>query len=916
MSYTTCTERSRVLRLPLLVLLCALPGARAFALSTPNDFCTGDPCIISSAKTADPGITLDFGTRAVQLTEILTVGNLPSGAVGSLTILAGSFTVTGNGQVKANSGTTQAGTVEIVTQGDIHLDGTRATGTVRMSGSDAGALTLTAVGSIYASGRINLDHGTVPDGGGSLTATALGNIEISGDIIAEGGVQGYGGAIDLQAAGDIIISGLIDISGGESGGGFLDVFGFSNVTLGEIDISAGGDAGDAGLGDITAIGDVTMNGLLRGNGADNGENCGDAGDIDISADGDINIEAEVTMKGRGLDCAGGFFTLDGDFVDVSAPVSLEGTGTEGFGGDIDFAAVSGMLISADLDVSGGDGAGDMLVSSDSNLVIVADLFANGRTTFSTGTSLLELDSGGTLLFAGTIDAHGGVSGAGGDVAFDACVVSTTAITSVNTTGPGGLITVLGTDSITLAGSFVSEPTTLDAIEIRYGTNADPPNLAGATFNVAPTLVLNPLAIPCALCFSNAECDDSNACTDDLCVPATGCENNPNTNPCDDGSLCTVGDTCSAGSCASGAPAVCTDGNPCTDDQCVPATGCEFPANTLACDDGDLCTSGDQCSGGTCAGTPVDCEDGNPCTDNTCVAGACQSANNSAPCDDGDMCTTDDTCAGGSCGPGAALDCNDFDPCTTDSCIPISGCQNDPIIGCGDGDNDGLLDAEDPCTTLDWTATPLKPPNQHPGILRMNLKKLSSPGEQQVLLKGFFNVAAPAQPVAPDTNGVHLLLSDSDGAFYEVNVPGGPVGAPGQCGARDGWSVAGTSSKMRWKYSNKSGALPPACTPGSALGLQSVQIKDLRAASKSALQVKAKAKNVTFDRPLATPLTLLRADLTLAAQPSPGVASQQAIDGQCAEGLIVGNPIAAASPAPFCKPRLIGATIDKLTCKGP
>lgn len=49
---------------------------------------------------------------------------------------------------------------------------------------------------------------------------------------------------------------------------------------------------------------------------------------------------------------------------------------------------------------------------------------------------------------------------------------------------------------------------------------------------------------------------------------------------------------------------CDDGNPCTDDACVPASGCTFAANTSTCDDGDGCTSGDVCAASACAGTVV------------------------------------------------------------------------------------------------------------------------------------------------------------------------------------------------------------------------------------------------------------------------------------------------------------------------
>src|SRR5262249_3285066 len=68
--------------------------------------------------------------------------------------------------------------------------------------------------------------------------------------------------------------------------------------------------------------------------------------------------------------------------------------------------------------------------------------------------------------------------------------------------------------------------------------------------------------------------------------------------------------------------VCTDGNPCTDDACVPAQGCVFTANAAPCDDGDACTSGDACSGGTCTGAPVACPTCERCNagTGTCEAG--------------------------------------------------------------------------------------------------------------------------------------------------------------------------------------------------------------------------------------------------------------------------------------------------------
>ncbi|MCR9094733.1 MAG: M20/M25/M40 family metallo-hydrolase [bacterium] len=50
------------------------------------------------------------------------------------------------------------------------------------------------------------------------------------------------------------------------------------------------------------------------------------------------------------------------------------------------------------------------------------------------------------------------------------------------------------------------------------------------------------------CTADPECDDGNACTDDVCTDGF-CANAPNTAPCDDGVSCTGNDVCSGGSCS-------------------------------------------------------------------------------------------------------------------------------------------------------------------------------------------------------------------------------------------------------------------------------------------------------------------------------------------------------------------------------
>ena len=200
------------------------------------------------------------------------------------------------------------------------------------------------------------------------------------------------------------------------------------------------------------------------------------------------------------------------------------------------------------------------------------------------------------------------------------------------------------------------------------------------------------------CQSNEDCDDGNACTNDVCN-ASGDKllcmhvNVDDTVACDDGNECTEDDACSEGSCTGGAAPTCDDGNPCTVDSCDSAVGCVNAADPAGtCDDGNPCTD-DSCDGFFCDSSAKDCTDGNPCTDDSCdgMTGDCVQVPNAADCDDGSTCTTDDMCVAGIC-TGTVMACDDGDPCTVDACHPEFGCANatQPDGAFCTDDNGGLL----------------------------------------------------------------------------------------------------------------------------------------------------------------------------------------------------------------------------------
>jgi len=181
--------------------------------------------------------------------------------------------------------------------------------------------------------------------------------------------------------------------------------------------------------------------------------------------------------------------------------------------------------------------------------------------------------------------------------------------------------------------------------------------------------------------------------------------------CDDGNLCTS-DSCGADGQCVHSTVSCDDGVVCTGDVCDPDVGClRVPNDGLVCNDGNDCTSADQCAGTECRGTAIagccfgaaDCEDGEPCTDDVCFSGRCQNLSRS--------CSVENKCVAGFCNAEGVCDasevsCDDSNVCTDDACDATFGCTHfatitppEPVeASCADStdnDCDGAVDGADP-----------------------------------------------------------------------------------------------------------------------------------------------------------------------------------------------------------------------------
>lgn len=175
--------------------------------------------------------------------------------------------------------------------------------------------------------------------------------------------------------------------------------------------------------------------------------------------------------------------------------------------------------------------------------------------------------------------------------------------------------------------------------------------------------------------------------------------------CDDGLLCTVGESCDGGSCQGGHPLDCSYlASGCTVGQCDETAGCQqapAPEGTT-CNDGLFCTVNDVCTAGVCAGATNDCSS---VVTGDCEIGVCDEdfdfcTTEDKPlgteCDDGFLCTDGATCSSfGTCQTGATKDCSAVaDQCNSGVCDAVTGeCEAEPITGLSCNDADA-------CTTLD------------------------------------------------------------------------------------------------------------------------------------------------------------------------------------------------------------------------
>jgi hypothetical protein len=178
------------------------------------------------------------------------------------------------------------------------------------------------------------------------------------------------------------------------------------------------------------------------------------------------------------------------------------------------------------------------------------------------------------------------------------------------------------------------------------------------------------------CETPADCGDGDPCTIDQCLFNGTCHHTPrpfcceDDSECADDSVCTI-DTCEAHRCVH--LMGCDDGLDCTSDVCDPETGsCSYaPAGEGCPAPQDPCMTAVCVPGEGCVEEPINCDDGLPCTVDACVAG--QGCTHESTCDDGNPCTDDHCDDEGECASTPnQVPCDDDDSCTGGAQAPCEG----------------------------------------------------------------------------------------------------------------------------------------------------------------------------------------------------------------------------------------------------
>ena len=563
--------------------------------NTQNVLCAGGTCTAAAVRMTTAievmvgGCEFDLDGRTLSIEKTFEMNGQ-----GFIRVIdAGNITVIPAGKLKARgdfvdpNNITQGGMITLTSSGTITIDGD-----MEVSGDSAGSIRLTAAGNVTTGSNsqiLGIGKTSVPDlgmlftDGGELTVVSqTGSITLGGVITLTGANQGTGGFVDFTAARNITLNKNADVSGGGGDGGEFDALAGDHIAInaninadsrvgagfgGVISLAAGEDS----LGGVVAGGTIDVNGAsLQMQGSNTDTFAGDGGELDASAPGRIRFfGAGMVIRadaGGNFDGSGGSILIDsGDaslFVlgptdgdlEIGGSISMTSGNLGGEGGSIDLSAGRDLTITATINISGYDNAGDFDALAGRNVTLGGVITADANNANGDG-GFVDIEAGsasgdgtnGLLSILKNLSAQGGTaSGTTQAIALAGCGL--TVAKDVKIDGGGGtnpLNGMLGGSDIDLISrrvmqlgqnsSYAADPG--GTITLIHPPGVNPAIASGVTFN--PGKIDSPVvAGPYPNC---PVCGDSIRQLGEVCDKGAGAE----------GSCCNA--SCSAFTCVTVTP---------------------------------------------------------------------------------------------------------------------------------------------------------------------------------------------------------------------------------------------------------------------------------------------------------------------------------------------------------------------------
>lgn len=366
--------------------------ALAIKCTTPDDLCTGDPCVIRQVEVATPCV-LDFGDRTLVVGGTLTVPNggrlslrardidvrraivgrhaTPFRGAGATIALAASGDIFVRWRIDA-SGRTAPGSISLDAGGDVQLLApVRAASNGPNPTAPGGSIVVTAGGRIVASGRARLRaEGRSTTAGGTIALSAGTGVRLDNRIGADG--RDGGSVTLLTIDGDITTSRELSADGLIGTGGSVVAFSRNGSVLLLDHVDAQGISGG---GTIFAIGGkvVSAAGHLR---ARANPSMGSGGVVVVSAATLVRLADTVYADGA----RGGSIQVVSTGGDLRTIAPMLAGGVNGDGGRIILGAAHGMIVDSQCNADGRTRGGDIEVSGDAVTIDNrGELFARGAT---------------------------------------------------------------------------------------------------------------------------------------------------------------------------------------------------------------------------------------------------------------------------------------------------------------------------------------------------------------------------------------------------------------------------------------------------------------------------------------------------------------------------------------------------------